>query len=91
MENFCVVLRCNILRFQNHANLGPGQYEIKSSFDEWNTQHKARHGKFSKLQQYADRTVDGTHLGSAKDSVSDVLQVCSVMLENFPQKCSQNL
>ncbi|XP_076440933.1 ciliary microtubule-associated protein 2-like isoform X2 [Babylonia areolata] len=34
------------------ANLGPGQYDIKSSLDEWNGEHKQRKGKFGTVAQY---------------------------------------
>ena len=44
--------------FQNHANLGPGQYEIKSCIDDWKSEHKMRHGRFGKVQQYPDQPTD---------------------------------
>ena len=46
------------VNLQNHANLGPGQYEIKSCIDELKSEHKTRHGRFGKLQQYPDRPSD---------------------------------
>lgn len=33
------------------ADLGPGEYQIKSFMQEWNDNHKARHGKFGKVDR----------------------------------------
>lgn len=36
----------------NHTNLGPGHYEIPSFLEQWSKEHKVRHGKFGKVEQY---------------------------------------
>ncbi|KAK6990346.1 lymphocyte expansion molecule [Biomphalaria glabrata] len=36
------------------ANLGPGQYDVKSFVDELNNEHKRSHGRFAKVDQYPD-------------------------------------
>eukprot|EP00794_Sanderia_malayensis_P007718 gene7718-8557_t len=33
------------------VNLGPGEYDIKSFLQEWNDNHKTRHGKFGKVDR----------------------------------------
>ena len=37
---------------QKLAQLGPGQYDLKSSLDEWSGEHKQRKGKFGTVAQY---------------------------------------
>lgn len=39
----------------NHSNLGPGQYDIKSFADNWDTEHKQRTGRFFKVDQYPEK------------------------------------
>lgn len=34
------------------ADLGPGQYELKSFVDDWKTEHRVRQGKFGKVEQH---------------------------------------
>ncbi|XP_064605226.1 ciliary microtubule-associated protein 2-like [Liolophura sinensis] len=34
------------------ANLGPGQYSLKSFTDDWGTLHKKKHGKFGSLNRF---------------------------------------
>lgn len=46
------------------ADLGPGQYEIKSFVDEWKGEHKGSHGKFGKMVQYPDVATDRIFLFS---------------------------
>lgn len=41
----------NILYLQKLANLGPGQYNLKSFVDDWSTVHKKRQGKFGKVDR----------------------------------------
>lgn len=37
---------------QKLADLGPGQYELKSFVDDWKTEHRVRQGKFGKVEQH---------------------------------------
>lgn len=37
---------------QKLADLGPGQYELKSFVDDWKTEHRMRQGKFGKVEQH---------------------------------------
>lgn len=48
----------SISHLQNNSNLGPGQYEIKSFVDDWNTEHKKRTGRFFKMDQYPEKAID---------------------------------
>ena len=41
---------CKIF-LQNNANLGPGQYNLKSFVDDNNSIHKIRHGRFEKMHE----------------------------------------
>ncbi|KAH9509296.1 hypothetical protein Btru_046730 [Bulinus truncatus] len=36
------------------ADLGPGQYDLKSFVDELDCDHKRTHGRFAKVEQYPD-------------------------------------
>ncbi|KAK7101266.1 ciliary microtubule-associated protein 2-like isoform X2 [Littorina saxatilis] len=40
------------------ANLGPGQYEMKSSLDSWSGEHMKRKGKFGTVAQYPNPPVE---------------------------------
>ncbi|XP_060562670.1 ciliary microtubule-associated protein 2-like [Ruditapes philippinarum] len=40
------------------ANLGPGQYQLKSFVDDWETIHRNRQGKFGKVKQYPEQPTD---------------------------------
>lgn len=47
-----------IYLLQKLANLGPGQYSLKSFVDTWDTVHKKRQGKFGKVDQYPEKPTD---------------------------------
>ena len=44
--------------FQKLANLGPGQYQLKSFVDSWDTIHKKRQGKFGKVDQFPEQPTE---------------------------------
>ncbi|CAL1531073.1 unnamed protein product [Lymnaea stagnalis] len=79
------------------ANLGPGQYEVKSFIDDLNTEHKKGCGRFGKASQYPDLHTDpmdfpgpGTYdpklpkCCSCRDSTQENLQKCAKGTENLP-------
>ncbi|XP_006825739.1 ciliary microtubule-associated protein 2-like [Saccoglossus kowalevskii] len=43
------------LAIPNLANLGPGQYNLNTFLDKWQDEHRQRHGKFGKVDQYPVR------------------------------------
>ena len=54
----CLLTKHLPCAFQNHTNMGPGQYEIKSFLDDWNTEHKKRSGRFGKVEQYTEKPTE---------------------------------
>lgn len=41
-----------------HTTLGPGQYDIKSFLDSWDTKHKKHSGRFGKVVQHPETPTD---------------------------------